>query len=624
MKQANFKQKRCKLTSFSVLLMLVAVFGLSLTIQAQVTIGTMEEPVGGSLLQLKEIDTNDGVNAYKGLALPRVALSKKDELYPMLSNDADYAANKDNLKRSHIGLIVYNLTEDEDEDLSPGLYRWTGEEWVSSDSKMGSAQFDEVTDCSAITVNGVYIENTPATSANYLTITLNVRKAGAFVIMATTGKGYSFYLSGVALNVGEVMTVNVPCQGVPSNENIGPPDYERTDELSFSGINVSCVKTVKVVSAVAEYSINCSSITVTGNYLKGQSLTNQTITLNVTVATAGSFSISTPLTNGIRFSRSGELSVGTQTIILIGEGAPTVNEDFSITINANTPKGNNTCSTVIPATLPPMTFAIIGNDIWSWNTGPRINALLNLSLSGVIKIVSFTQLWHESTPAAAATRLNNISAQKPDVVLYFAYPNAPTPASGIIPALANYINKGGCVIYGYSSGNAISNDNELLNGIFGVGVASARLQTSGGADHVYPIANLPNDPIINGPFGNLSSRYWGEDNDNVGTAIVTTLPPNSVQICSAANQHGLVAVNPTYSVVWYNDSKNCVYFGDCTGASSTDTSTGAYPAIYRNNLPQEKRYGNSSSIQYVYNSALELNAVVWAIRKAATSGINPH
>lgn len=85
MKQANNKQKQYQLTIISISLILVILFGISHTMQAQVTIGLGEEPATGSVLQLKEIAqvTDDSHNSYKGLALPRVNLSNKIQLFPM-------------------------------------------------------------------------------------------------------------------------------------------------------------------------------------------------------------------------------------------------------------------------------------------------------------------------------------------------------------------------------------------------------------------------------------------------------------------------------------------------------------------------------------------------------------
>lgn len=353
------------------------------------------------------------------------------------------------------------------------------------------------------------------------------------------------------------------------------------------------------------------------------------------VLTAGSYSITTPLTNGISFSASGNLAVGTQLITLIGTGTPTVNSDFPITINTNSSSGNNICTTTIPVILPPMTYAIIGQDVWSWAAAPRLRALSNTGTgsdvsfgpNGTVKIVSFTQLWSTANVTRAANNLNN-NAEKPDIVLYFAYDA--NPNSAITLALVQYINNGGCVIYGASSSASADPVNVLMQGVFGMATAQNQIPGTGTKDdNTYPIANLPDDPIINGPFGNLSGRYWGEDNESDGSRIMTSLPPNSVQIATAYNPFGKGTVNPEYSIVWYNDTKNFVYFGDCTGADFNNDEQNAFPASYSSSgIPQSKFYGNfrqpaGAPSQFVYNSALELNAVAWAIKKAAMSGINP-
>lgn len=55
---------------------------VSQSARAQVTVGIGEEPEKGTLLQLKEKEniTDDTKNSYRGLGLPRVTLSKKDQL----------------------------------------------------------------------------------------------------------------------------------------------------------------------------------------------------------------------------------------------------------------------------------------------------------------------------------------------------------------------------------------------------------------------------------------------------------------------------------------------------------------------------------------------------------------
>lgn len=633
-----------KLLKFALCLVFL-ISGIHLS--AQVTIGSGIDPKQGALLDLKEKTPTqpdlDNSTSNKGLALPRVNLSEKYNLFPMYLTDpslpydastnpatAGYTSDKTTLDKAYAGLIVYNLVEDDAKELCLGLNQWDGEQWNCFDTKMGNAAFDPV-NCSAIIARGEYIEGTTTTSANFLAITLNVTKTGAYNIVATTTNGYSFYLSGVALSIGK-MTVNVPCQGTP--------DAVQTDHLTFSGIDLvsGCDPTIDVKSAVAEYALNCSSIVVNGTYINGTDIASNTITMNVTVSVAGSYYISTPVTNGISFSASGNFTVGTQPVTLVGNGAPTVHVDFPITINANTLSGNATCSTTIPMTLPRMTFAVIGNSTWptyTWNEnssfGFRFTALkntANFGTNGTVKIIELTNLWASTSASNAVNYLQG--TEYPDIILYYSYLLSPT--ADLSTALQTYVNNGGCLIFGSNDGVA-ADTNTLMNGIFGSDMASAaQAQIAGSGttnDNDYQIANLPNDPVINGPFGNLAGRYWGEDNASTGSIILTKLPANSVQVCSAYNPFGKQTVNPEYSIVWYNDNKNFFYFGDSTGAAN-NTSQNDYPAYYNSTgIPQSKYYGNyaqpsGSPSQYVYNAALELNAVAWALKKAAVSGINPH
>jgi len=114
-------------------ILLTAFFGLAC---GQVTIGATEPPVGGAMLDLKENDSNGGVTAYKGLALPRVKLSDLNKLYPMFLTDpndpasaanADYDTDPEKLAmdRMHTGLTVYNVNI----CLGRGVWVWAGNEW---------------------------------------------------------------------------------------------------------------------------------------------------------------------------------------------------------------------------------------------------------------------------------------------------------------------------------------------------------------------------------------------------------------------------------------------------------------------------------------------------------------
>lgn len=100
--------------------------------KAQVTIGADRAPVEGALLQVKTNEvTNDGQNATKGVAFPRVALTAKSSLLPMISGGGSAAQ-----KLTHTGLVVFNTTEaaatdDSTFKFEKGLYVWKGAQWIA-------------------------------------------------------------------------------------------------------------------------------------------------------------------------------------------------------------------------------------------------------------------------------------------------------------------------------------------------------------------------------------------------------------------------------------------------------------------------------------------------------------
>ncbi len=103
-------------------------FGI--TLSAQVTVGSDEDPEKAALLDIKsqQATTLGGVTSDKGgLLLPRVALEDKGSLSPFFNvSDPDYQ----NQMKRHTGLMVYNLTNDT--GLERGIYVWNGQQWVRS------------------------------------------------------------------------------------------------------------------------------------------------------------------------------------------------------------------------------------------------------------------------------------------------------------------------------------------------------------------------------------------------------------------------------------------------------------------------------------------------------------
>lgn len=94
--------------------------------KAQVTIGNSDKPEIGALLQLKnKEESENGVNANKGMLLPRVKLTS------MTSLD-DISKSAEETDSEYTGLIVYNINEAPacfSKGFQKGTYVWSGSSW---------------------------------------------------------------------------------------------------------------------------------------------------------------------------------------------------------------------------------------------------------------------------------------------------------------------------------------------------------------------------------------------------------------------------------------------------------------------------------------------------------------
>lgn len=125
-----------KYTIFTLLLLLSAA-----ALQAQVSIGSLENPESGMLLQIKSkevtspstdnttVDANGG-----GILLPRVQLVSKTTLQPFIElSDAEWnSSNQARTKMKHAGLMVYNINASA--VFRQGTYVWDGEQWEEAGS----------------------------------------------------------------------------------------------------------------------------------------------------------------------------------------------------------------------------------------------------------------------------------------------------------------------------------------------------------------------------------------------------------------------------------------------------------------------------------------------------------
>jgi|GEM_PF-1065341 len=326
MKKTNLKRKRI-LMPFKAILLLVAIFGISLTMHAQVTIGLGDPPEKGALLQIKDKapDTAGGITATSGgLLFPRVNLTVRGELYPFYAEGAsDYVNDaKTKTKLNHIGLMVYNLNTVESENLETGLYKWDGEKWAQIMETPPMAKV-EVEACSLIRVNGKYYAGVGLNTTNTISLPLKVTQEGNYTILATTANGFQFQAAGVFKSTGNY-TVTLTGIGTPVNTTNPAPDG--TPVVFVCNEEPMACNDVKIPvgSTLVNYDISCGDIKVYGQYSQGESLNTAEhyVVIPIVVNNAGKISITTSTNNGFYFSGEIEVDVSMTSITLRGYGIP--------------------------------------------------------------------------------------------------------------------------------------------------------------------------------------------------------------------------------------------------------------------------------------------------------------
>ena len=129
------------------------------SMQAQVTIGSIIEPMKGALLDLKEQDEVTGsYNSDEGMILPRVLLTDVNELFPMLTALESTSVNK--LK--YTGLTVYNVNQSA--PFEKGIYVWDGAKWnlvkAPQQTGIGARNGLSMSGSSNVILGGDLIKNT--------------------------------------------------------------------------------------------------------------------------------------------------------------------------------------------------------------------------------------------------------------------------------------------------------------------------------------------------------------------------------------------------------------------------------------------------------------------------------
>lgn len=222
--------------------------------------------------------------------------------------------------------------------------------------------------CTGAIAGGTYVAGVALAPSNTLTIQVNVTVAGYYTIGAATTNGFVFSGSGVFTTTG-LQNVVLTGTGTPINAGV--------TAVTVTNLSATCSYSITVQPAgggiPAVFTLdgapgNCNAFILAGTYAAGVAASaSNTVKLNVTVTTAGTYNITTSTTNGITFSGTGILALGAQQIILTATGTPAAVGTFAFTPNIpNSCNFSVTCTTAPPVPAGDY-FPLTQNSNWSYD-----------------------------------------------------------------------------------------------------------------------------------------------------------------------------------------------------------------------------------------------------------------
>jgi hypothetical protein len=197
--------------------------------------------------------------------------------------------------------------------------------------------------CTGAVPNGTYTKDVALTSANTVTISVNVTTIGTYNI-STTFQGMTFAATGIFATTGP-QTVTLNGTGTPTTAGLNTvPLTAGTSTCSFP-----VTVTSAAVGTLGATTGACTPSTINGTYTKDVALTTaNTVQVQINVTTPGTYNISTNTVAGMSFSGTGTAALGTQLVTFtVTFGSSTCT--FGITVAAGAGPGTFTanCSSAI-------------------------------------------------------------------------------------------------------------------------------------------------------------------------------------------------------------------------------------------------------------------------------------
>lgn len=453
-------------------------------------------------------------------------------------------------------------------------------------------------DCTNAVIAGVYKQDEGMTASNTVTIKANIQATGETSIRTNTVAGIYFTSGPLSFDTLGERNIVLTAVGTPTT----PGTHSFTLD-AVPGMVATCSFDVAITGQPVAYSLTCSSIVVEGGYAPNKPMTAANkMTVSVNVQYPGAYTISSNTVNGVSFSASGNFTIsGIQEVVLTASGTGLSGGIHRYTITTNSALGANTCNKNIEFVYRKMNVLGLGGGGYqpgsaanTYSSRGILQATANFGPNGIVKVDGI-QIFDGSYSVGTALR-NLINTNKIDIII-IGYNYLANPAS--IAVLEDFVkNKKGVLLH--SQENDASGTKNLINAI----AYSASTAVAGtGTTYTNPILTM-DDPLLNGPFGDIRGTAGGSDVNN--SYYVTGY---SNEFTSLAHQGN----NTSRSWVLKHNSLGYMFVGDSgwIAGDATNTSTTIWPAaMTAGGAPKSKAYTGST----VYNSMLYANAINWAIQ----------
>lgn len=445
------------------------------------------------------------------------------------------------------------------------------------------------------------------------------------------------------------------------SDNISAGSVPRADTITLMVEDMKLDIIVNQRASNVTYDIVCDSVIVNGLYREGVPL-NYANYIRLTVRANGSldgkgYEIRTIEKNGIHFIAEGTFSGPGQvdgtynnyTVQLEGFGTP-VNDDgsdvlksFDVDIVSNSQSGAACTARIIIAYRTKRILTIGANAGYHYGYMLEDNSASRAFVDAAVNFGTMpnsTVPMEENASANAFTikvmtagdgmtgewinyndLLTNLNTFKPDIILtgqainYFDYPNITSGANNVIKLLAQFVQNKGVLIMCNEYYPYTASINAMVGEIMESTLSGNSVAIT---DLLFSMASI-DDPITNGPFGDMRNKFWGAD----GTIMFgfSNLPEGKYTTYSKRKDGYVCMFRHTEKPFFYMGeggfiSNYQLYIGNAFQGSNI-----YFPFAIDSSYRPISRINYAPGNSEVFNSQIFGNILAWAVDYSEENGI---